>query len=111
MTEPFKESAAWIVQNQPELAAEIARLMQPAVSAITPVVPLTRRQQDTLNFIRGFSIKNRGIAPTYDEIKDGIGLTSKSGIARLVDGLVERGCIRRLPNRARAIVVIDQVAA
>ena len=109
MTEPFKQSAAWIVQNQPELAAEIVAIMM--AKAPRKVISMTKRQQDALNYIRSFVYVNDGIAPTYTQIAAGIGLVHKSGIHRIITGLEERGHIRRLPNRHRAIVVIDRVAA
>lgn len=66
---------------------------------------LTPRQHQALIFIDSF-IKEKGWAPSYDEIGKALGLDSKSGIHRLVVGLVERGRLRRLPNRARAIEVV-----
>ncbi len=51
-------------------------------------------------------LKGTGVSPSFDEMKDALGLKSKSGIHRLVTGLEERGFIRRLPHRARAIEVL-----
>src|SRR5438128_2614383 len=51
-------------------------------------------------------LKESGIPPSFDEMKDALDLRSKSGIHRLITALEERGFIRRLPNRARAIEVI-----
>lgn len=67
---------------------------------------LTKRQAETLRFIQGF-IETKGYSPCLREICDGIGARQKSGAHRLVTGLEERGAIRRLPNRDRAIEVID----
>lgn len=65
---------------------------------------LTRRQRDLLAFIAGY-IEREGVAPNYAEMVIGIGAKSKSAIARLVDGLVERGHLVRVPFRARAIAL------
>ena len=51
--------------------------------------------------------QKEGIPPSFEEMKDALGLKSKSGVHRLVNSLVERGYIRRLPNRARALEVIS----
>jgi repressor LexA len=66
---------------------------------------LTRKQFELLRFIHE-RLKESGIPPSFDEMKDALDLRSKSGIHRLVTALEERGFIRRLPNRARAIEVI-----
>ena len=68
---------------------------------------LTVRQHDTLAFIKAFDAAN-GVSPTFQEIAEGIGLRSKSGVHRLVSGLEERGFIRRLHYRERAIEIIPQ---
>lgn len=66
---------------------------------------LTRKQQELLFFIHE-RMKESGIPPSFDEMKDALDLASKSGIHRLITALEERGFIRRLPNRARALEVI-----
>ena len=66
---------------------------------------LTRKQHELLTFIDG-RLGSTGIAPSYDEMKDAVGLKSKSGIHRLITALEERGFIRRLPHRARAVEVM-----
>ena len=66
---------------------------------------LTRKQHELLLFIHGH-LSKRGVSPSFDEMKDALGLKSKSGIHRLVTGLEERGFVRRLPHRARALEVI-----
>ena len=74
---------------------------------------LTRKQLELLRFIHE-RLKEAGVPPSFDEMKDALDLRSKSGIHRLITALEERGFIRRLPNRARAIEVIklpDTVAA
>lgn len=66
---------------------------------------LTRKQYELLKFINE-RLKEAGVPPSFDEMKDALDLRSKSGIHRLITALEERGFIRRLPNRARAIEVI-----
>jgi repressor LexA len=66
---------------------------------------LTRKQYELLRFINE-RLKEAGVPPSFDEMKDALDLRSKSGIHRLITALEERGFIRRLPNRARAIEVI-----
>jgi repressor LexA len=66
---------------------------------------LTRKQFELLKFIHE-RLKESGVPPSFDEMKDALDLRSKSGIHRLITALEERGFIRRLPNRARAIEVI-----
>jgi repressor LexA len=66
---------------------------------------LTRKQFELLRFIHE-RVKEAGVPPSFDEMKDALDLRSKSGIHRLITALEERGFIRRLPNRARAIEVI-----
>lgn len=63
---------------------------------------LTKQQMRLLEFIRS-SFASRGIAPSYEEMKEGLGLKSKSGVYALIDRLIERGYIERLPGRARAL--------
>jgi repressor LexA len=73
---------------------------------------LTRKQHDLLMFIHG-RLQEVGVPPSFDEMKDALDLRSKSGIHRLITALEERGFIRRLPNRARALEVLrlpDSVA-
>lgn len=66
---------------------------------------LTKKQRDLLVFIRD-RVSEGGVAPSFDEMKDALDLKSKSGIHRLITGLVERGYLQRLPNRARALEVV-----
>ena len=66
---------------------------------------LTRKQYELLNFINE-QLDQTGVSPSFDEMKDALNLKSKSGIHRLITGLEERGFIRRLPHRARALEVI-----
>lgn len=66
---------------------------------------LTHKQMELLRFIQD-RLQSDGVPPSFDEMKDALDLKSKSGIHRLITGLEERGFIRRLANRARAIEVI-----
>ena len=66
---------------------------------------LTKKQRELLLFIDQ-RLKETGIPPSFDEMKDALDLASKSGIHRLITALEERGFIRRLPNRARALEII-----
>ena len=66
---------------------------------------LTHQQQKLLQFINNFQLKSN-VTPSFDEMKDGLGLKSKSGIHRILSALEERGYIRKLNNRARAIEVL-----
>src|SRR5579884_3412210 len=66
---------------------------------------LTQKQRELLLYINQ-RLNTTGVSPSFDEMKDALGLKSKSGIHRLVSGLEERGFIRRLPHRARALEVI-----
>ena len=66
---------------------------------------LTKKQYELLVLIDR-RIKESGVPPSFDEMKDALGLKSKSGIHRLISGLEERGFIRRLPHRARALEVL-----
>ncbi|KQT60323.1 MULTISPECIES: transcriptional repressor LexA [unclassified Aureimonas] len=66
---------------------------------------LTRKQHDLLMFIHE-RLREAGVPPSFDEMKDALDLKSKSGIHRLITALEERGFIRRLPNRARALEIL-----
>jgi len=67
---------------------------------------LTAKQRELLLFIQRRLKDNGGVSPSFDEMKDALNLKSKSGIHRLVSGLEERGFIRRMPHRARALQVL-----
>lgn len=66
---------------------------------------LTSKQHELLTFIHA-RLEKDGVSPSFDEMKEALGLKSKSGIHRLVTGLVERGFLRRLAHRARALEVL-----
>lgn len=66
---------------------------------------LTRAQAELLAFIERFQAENDGVSPSFEEMKQALGLASKSGVHRLIEALVERGRIARRPNRARALEI------
>lgn len=66
---------------------------------------LTRKQHELICFIED-RLAESGISPSFEEMKDALGLKSKSGVHRLISALEERGFLRRLPNRARALEVV-----
>jgi repressor LexA len=68
---------------------------------------LTRKQHELLRFIQ-VRLEESGISPSFEEMKEALDLKSKSGVHRLISALEERGFIRRLPNRARALEVLKQ---
>ena len=77
----------------------------PGTPLIRETVMLTRKQHELLMFIHE-RIKESGVSPSFDEMKDALDLASKSGIHRLITALEERGFLRRLPHRARALEVV-----
>ena len=66
---------------------------------------LTAKQQQLLRFIQS-RLDADGVSPSFEEMKDALDLKSKSGVHRLINALEERGFIRRLPNRARALEIL-----
>ncbi len=68
---------------------------------------LTAKQHELLRFIQR-KLEETGISPSFEEMKEALDLKSKSGVHRLISALEERGFIRRLPNRARALEVVRQ---
>ena len=70
---------------------------------------ITTKQKQLLELIKN-TIRKDGVPPSYDEMKDALGLASKSGIHRMITALEERGYIRRLPNKARAIELTEKTS-
>lgn len=66
---------------------------------------LTRKQSELLTYIQA-RLAESGISPSFEEMKEALQLKSKSGVHRLISALEERGFIRRLPNRARALEIL-----
>jgi repressor LexA len=71
---------------------------------------LTRKQQELLTFI-DLRLRADGVSPSFEEMKEALQLRSKSGVHRLINALEERSFIRRLPNRARALEVLQMPEA
>jgi repressor LexA len=71
---------------------------------------LTRKQSELLSYLNEH-MQQHEVPPSFDEMRDALGLASKSGVHRLVSGLEERGYIRRLANRARAIEILKPASA
>lgn len=68
------------------------------------MIGMTRKQAELLSYIETYMMAER-VAPSFEEMKVALGLKSKSGVARLISALEERGLIRRLVNRARSLEV------
>ena len=66
---------------------------------------LTKKQKELFEYLNNFISKN-GISPSFEEMKNALNLKSKSGIHRLITSLEQRGFIKRLPHRARAMEII-----
>lgn len=75
----------------------------PLMMGAGAVIGLTRRQHDLLNILR-----RSNAAPSYEEMRVALGISSKSGVHRLLVALEERGFVRRIKNRARAVELIDR---
>ena len=71
---------------------------------------LTQKQNELLTHLSDH-MQQHNVPPSFDEMRDALGLASKSGVHRLVSGLEERGYIKRLANRARAIEILKPVTA
>lgn len=69
---------------------------------------MTPRQKQLLEFIRAYKAEHSGVSPSILEMMIALGLHSKGGVHRLITGLEQRGLIRRLPYRARAIEIVDR---
>lgn len=106
--EEAEEVKALLVTARPELARAVVR--QFAVAPDQPVRPnifgLTSAQKILLDFIRVYRAAH-GVTPSFEEMRQGIGLASKSGVHRLVASLEVRGHVLRVPRRARSIVLCE----
>lgn len=71
------------------------------------MTPLTAVQAKLLTFIKAYKVENGDMSPTFVEMANAIGLRSKSGVHRLVNGLEERGHVILTPNRARSIEIVE----
>lgn len=72
------------------------------------MMSLTHMQAQLLDFIERFQAENQGVSPSFEEMRQELGIASKSGVHRLIAALVERGRIERRYNRARAIVAVHE---
>lgn len=72
------------------------------------MIGLTPQQSRLLTYLRSYLDSSGGVAPCFSEMMAHMGATSKSAIHRLLSALEERGHIRRIPARARAIELVDQ---
>jgi DNA-binding MarR family transcriptional regulator len=90
--------AQHLIRTRPGFAAEIAR----QINGRPMGGGLTRRQMELLAYIRGY-VGKHGYAPSFEEMKQAIGLASKSGIHRMIKALEERGYVTSLYNKARSI--------
>ena len=68
---------------------------------------LTRRQTETYDFLKAYRAEN-GYSPNYNEIQKHLGLASRSGVARIVNLLEQRGVVRRIPNSARSLMPTNE---
>lgn len=96
----YTQEAAFLIAARPGLCGEILRQMQDR----RKVGGMTKRQRDLILFIRRY-IGEHGISPSYDEMKDALGLASKSGIFRMMKALEERGFIDTKYDRARSVTL------
>lgn len=71
------------------------------------MIPLTEKAKKLYSFIKIFQDENEGLSPSFDEMMVAMGLKSKSGVHRLIHQLEERGWIKKLYGRARAIKILD----
>lgn len=78
--------------------------------SVTCAIPPLPRQMALLRFIAGYMEAHGGIAPTYREMADGIGASAPSVVQRMLTRLEERGRLRRMPNRERAIELLAPIA-
>jgi len=90
----------------------LAEMLNAALSeiAMTPPFPsgLSKRQNDALNFIRSYAAENDGISPSFDDIREGLNLKSRSSVSRLVAELEQRGAIKRGGGFGRNIVLTNK---
>jgi SOS-response transcriptional repressor LexA len=96
--------AAELIRDDPAFAAEVSRQWRS-----TSAVGLTAKQREVWEFLVAYT-DEQGIAPSFDEIREHVGLVSKSGVHRLLKGLEERGFISRQKGLARAMQIHRRAA-
>lgn len=101
MTEAIRMKARAFIEADPQLAGEVARQLLPSKGG-----GMTVRQRALLMFVRAY-IGRYGVAPSFEEMKSGLGLASKAGIHRMITGLEERGFLTHAPRRARSIRLVS----
>lgn len=74
-------------------------------------VSLTRKQHELLTFIKSYVRQNNGVAPSFEEMQRALGLSSKSGVHRLMDALEERGHVKRSRYRRRSLELVEDKLA
>ena len=95
-----EQEAKALVRARPDLARAVARLMRRQ-----GVGGMTRKQREMYDFITRYADEHNGVTPSYDEMRDAAGLSSKSGVHRIITGLEQRGHISRRPGLARSVVI------
>lgn len=99
MSDPgYVIEAQHLIKTRPGLAAEVAR----QINGRPMGGGLTKRQRDLLTYIRSY-VGQHGFSPSFEEMKEALGLASKSGVHRLVSALVERGYVKSMYARARSV--------
>lgn len=93
------------------LEAEVERLKSQLAAKAPKATGLTPKQRELLDFIARYQRDHRGVSPSFAEMAQAIGLASKSGVHRLIECLVERGALERLPTQARALRVVATIDA
>lgn len=102
-----------LIHNRPGFAREVARQIGFTRSNDIKTAPvlsgmgLTKNQANLLAFIKAFH-EERGIMPSFEEMREAMGLASKSGIHRIITALEERGHLFRMFNRARCIAIREE---
>lgn len=72
------------------------------------MIGITQAQAELLAFIERYQAEHKGVCPSFEEMKQALGLHSKSGVHRIVLALEERGRLRRLPNRNRSLEIVPE---
>ncbi|WP_054312109.1 hypothetical protein [Mesorhizobium sp. 1M-11] len=101
MTEAICMKARALIKADPQLAREVVRQLVPSKAG-----GMTARQRELLVFVRTYIVRH-GVAPSFEEMKSGLGLASKAGIHRMIAGLEDRGFITHAPRRARSIRLVS----
>lgn len=109
MNKTLYETAADLIDEEPQLAREITRQWLKRHRSNVSAYGLTVRQREVLDFIENYAKEHNGLTPTYEEICVGAGIDSKGRVYRIVEALDQRGYIVRMFNRPRSIRLADEV--